>query len=173
MRVLTETWPERVSFQKLVELASTKLGLQVPTDEAGINRVTDQIGSALLLFYTGLPMGAIELSLRPLPAARQASDKPKVPALVRMQAASDGILTNLRHQTIRIGDFEKFVVPMLDGTKTKKEIVTALQDLAQKQQLQIRENNILVVDPEKVKTILEKQLEQALFILAMNSLLIA
>jgi hypothetical protein len=29
------------------------------------------------------------------------------------------------------------------------------------------------VDPEKVKTILEKQLEQALFILAMNSLLIA
>ena len=62
---------------------------------------------------------------------------------------------------------------MLDGTKTKKEIVTALQDLAQKQQLQIRENNILVVDPEKVKTILEKQLEQALFILAMNSLLIA
>jgi hypothetical protein len=43
----------------------------------------------------------------------------------------------------------------------------------QKQQLQIRENNILIVDPEKVLSILEKQLDQVILILGLNSLLLS
>ena len=173
VRVMNESWPERISFDKLVELSSKKLGLQVPTDQAGLDRVVDQIGSALLLFYTGLPMGAIELSLRPLGVTREFLEKPKVPALVRKQAGIDGVLTNLRHQTIRVGDFEKFVLPLLDGTRNKKGILTSLQDLVQKQQLQIRENNILIVYPDKVLSILEKQLDQVILILGLNSLLLS
>ena len=43
----------------------------------------------------------------------------------------------------------------------------------QKQQLQIRENNILIVDPDKVLSILEKQLDQVILILGLNSLLLS
>jgi methyltransferase-like protein len=92
---------------------------------------------------------------------------------VRKQAGIDGVLTNIRHQTIRVGDFEKFVLPLLDGTRNKKGILTSLQELVQKQQLQIRENNILIVDPEKVLSILEKQLDQVILILGLNSLLLS
>ncbi len=173
IRVLNDSWPERISFDKLIELSSLKLGLQVPTDQVGIDRIVDQIGSALLLFYTGLPMGSIELSLRALGATREFLEKPKVPAHIRRQAAIDGVLTNLRHQTIKVGDFEKFLIPMLDGTKNKKDILAGLYDLVQKQQLQIRENNMLVVDPDKVKSILEKQLDQAVLILGLNSIILS
>ncbi|MSR32625.1 MAG: methyltransferase domain-containing protein [Gemmataceae bacterium] len=173
MRVMAEAWPERIQFNRLAVLASEKLGLQVPTDEPGLNRITDQIGSALLLFYTGLPMGSLELSLRPLAVTKIVTDKPKVNPLTRKQSGVDGMLTNLRHQTIRIGDFEKFVLPHLDGKKTKAEILEILKDLVQKQHLQIRENNILVVDPVKVKTILEAQYNQVMLVLGHNSLLVA
>jgi methyltransferase-like protein/2-polyprenyl-3-methyl-5-hydroxy-6-metoxy-1,4-benzoquinol methylase len=172
IRVLSETWPKRIPFQRLLKLASSKLGIQAPADEASINRATDQIGSALLLFYTRLPMGAVELSLRSLGVVRSASEKPKVPALVRLQAAGDGILTNLRHQTIHISDFQKAVVPMLDGSRTKQDIVVALQNLVQKKQLQVYDSNIRVVNRENAKNILEKQLDHTLSLLAMNSLMI-
>jgi methyltransferase-like protein len=64
-------------------------------------------------------------------------------------------------------------LPLLDGTRNKKGILTSLQELVQKQQLQIRENNILIVDPEKVLSILEKQLDQVILILGLNSLLLS
>jgi len=171
--VLAEAWPRRLPFSDLLQKASVRLGAQVPTDAAELARLTDAFGAALLLLYTGLPFGALELALGPLNVAAQAGEKPRAPAAARLQAAT-GVVTNCRHRMVQLDAFQREVLMLLDGTRDRQQIFDALHEQVHQQKLLIREKDgSLVTNADRVREILDQHLSATLQLLAQNSLLVA
>jgi methyltransferase-like protein len=169
--VLFEAWPRRLPFREVLNQASARLGLEVPTDPAALAQLVDVIGGPLLLMHTGLPFGSLELALGPLDVAAQAGDKPRAAALARLQAVG-GIVTNARHRLVQLDEFGRQLLVLLDGARDRRQILDALHERVRQQQLVIRENDVLVTNADRVRQILEQQLSAALKYLSYNSLLV-
>jgi hypothetical protein len=53
---------------------------------------------------------------------------PMVSPLARLQAAAGDQVTNLRHFTVDLLDFDRVVVPYLDGTRDRPAILSLVRD---------------------------------------------
>jgi methyltransferase-like protein/SAM-dependent methyltransferase len=170
--VLSEKWPCRVSFRELLELACAKVGIKVPSEKAGRDQLTELLGGPLLLLHTGLPFGTLEIVTAPLKVAAQAGDKPLVAEYTRRQVGA-GMVTNLRHQMVPLDGFGVFFLPLLDGTRTRPQVLAGLADIVREQKHEIRDNGVLVTDPTRIREILAQQLDNSLHFFARQSLLLA
>lgn len=172
LHVLAEARPERLPFAELLERASARLGLQVPTDPAGLARLADRLGGPLLLLHTSLPIGALELALGPVRATNQPGEKPRAFATARYQAASGVVVTNVRHGLVQLDELSRQLLPLLDGTRVRSQIIEALHEKVRTQELVVRENGNLLTDGDRIRGILENQLAASLVFLSQNSLLV-
>ena len=91
--------------------------------------------------------------------------------LAQIQAVTLGMVTNPRHQMIRLGDFEKVLLPMLDGKTTITEINKNFKDLVNTNKIVVKDNGIQA-EPNRVGEIIQQQVENALKILAKNGMLV-
>jgi methyltransferase-like protein/2-polyprenyl-3-methyl-5-hydroxy-6-metoxy-1,4-benzoquinol methylase len=171
--VLAEAWPRRLPFSELLERASARLGLELPTGAADLSHLTDAVGGFMLLLHTALPFGALELALGPLPVVAQAGEKPLAPASARRQAAT-GVATNCRHRLVQLDHFGREVLLLLDGTRDRDQLFDALHEKVRQQVLVIREQDgVQVTSADRIREILEQHLSAALQYLSYNSLLVA
>lgn len=170
--VLAEAWPHRLAFSELLVQALARLGLEVPANPAALAQLTAEVGGPLLLLHTSLEFGAVELALGPLDVAAKAGQKPRAPASARRQAAT-GVVTNVRHRLIQLDDFRRQLLPLLDGSRDREQILEALLEKVRQQQLLIHEDAVLVTNADRIREILEQQLGTALQYLSHNSLLVA
>ncbi|MBS0260985.1 MAG: methyltransferase regulatory domain-containing protein [Planctomycetes bacterium] len=169
--ILAEAWPCRLPFMELLQQAAARLGTPLPNDPAGMKQVIDAVGGPLLLLHTGLPFGVVELALGPLNVAQKSGEKPKASPLARLQAAA-GPMCNMRHQYVQLDDFGRQFLLLLDGTQTREQILETLVEKVRRQELVIRENDVVVSDLNRVRAMLQAQLENVLQILANSSLLV-
>jgi SAM-dependent methyltransferase/methyltransferase-like protein len=135
---LTQTWPEPVSGQSLF----TSLH-------------TDSERSELLrLIYSG----AIEVSSGNFGCTSVLEYKPATSPYVRLQAQSNTIVSTLKHEYFRINDFERLLLKLLDGTKTKESLADAMQSAFDLGELRIAQGQIINID----KGFFEAAVEMAL-----------
>ncbi len=172
MVVLSEEWPQMVSFPQLCSRARAKLQEGAVPDAAASAEDERVLGQALLQFYT-TASGLVEFRLRPLRMTTQAGSQPLVRPLARWQARSAWQVTNLRHEPITLNAFAREVLLRLDGQCPRSNLVRQLTGLVEGGQLNIQQNGEKISDPQRVKPVLLHSLEQQLVQFARQSLLLA
>jgi methyltransferase-like protein/SAM-dependent methyltransferase len=169
--ILAEVWPRRLQFLELLKLSAERVGMTLPQDLAGLKQVIETVGGPLLLLHTGLPFGVIELALGPLRVTQKDVETPRATGLARMQAAA-GPTSNLRHQHVQLDEFGRQFLMLLDGTRNREQILDLLLEKIRKQELVMRENDVVVTDLDRARSMLAAQIDNVLQVLANNSLLV-
>jgi len=110
-------WPESVPFSAVVATVSTATGV-------GEETVARSLGSSFLRLY--LSSGVLELHVTPPAFTTAPGEHPVASPLARLQAMEGTDVTNLRHDSVRLGEVERLVLPMLDGTRSRGGVTSAL-----------------------------------------------
>ncbi len=172
MMNLCEAAPQPIAFPELVAGARQRVGLppDSPPDAAGLTADSRLLGVGLLQAYTSQ---LVKLVLYPPHFARQVSQRPVASPLVRLQAQSDGRVTNLRHERVQLNDFNRQVVRLLDGTRDRAAVLDTMQGLVASNAMQVQRDGKAITDAAQVRPVLESALDQALPVLAQLGLLVA
>jgi len=108
-----------IGYEDLVVRAAEKL-----TDVTD-QMVMDEVDGTLITFYLSSRM---DIRADAVPVNHQPSEKPKVWSYAAAQCSCLPIsyVTNLYHEPVPISIFEKFMIPLLDGTRTKQEVLAQM-----------------------------------------------
>ena len=171
LTILSEVWPEAIPFRRLCSLARERLGGFVHDSKTVL---TDQelLGQTLLQFYAAAGERGIELHQYPPTACRSVPERPVARSLARWQAARGSVVTNLRHQTVPLAEFDRHVLFRLDAKHEVRQIVTELMELVQKGELTVQRDGDRVSETAHVEQVLLKATQEKIQEFAQKSLLI-
>lgn len=164
LRRLREACPIPVPFDELV--ATVAASLNMPPDHVG-----SRLGLSVLRLY--LSSRILELHVAPPPFVVELNERPAASPLARMQAAAGAQVTNLRHESVRLGDIDRHVVMQLDGTRSPREVLDAMHERALRGTLGLRHEGVPVNDPAEALALLDTTMPQVLHRLATAALLVS
>ncbi|MBX9583691.1 MAG: class I SAM-dependent methyltransferase [Gemmataceae bacterium] len=165
MAVLGRRWPETVPFAELLREARGLLG--GPADPA------DAQNLALGLTNTYISSDLVELHAAPVLFARTPGEKPEAVRSARVRVADGGkAVANRRHELVKLTDLDLRLVPLLDGTRTRPELIEALTAKALAGELHVQRDGKPLAAAEDIRAALTAVLDQALKNLASQALLV-
>ena len=172
LQCLGEAWPQFVAFEELRIQARTRAGGPAPTDPelAAQDRLT--MSKSLLTAYATADKSLVELAIRPPVFTTAVSERPLAYQLARLQTADGYQVTNLRHETCNLSHFDREILPLLDGTRDRAALLTAVLDKFHAGVLKIEQDDKPVTDDERATPILNDVLAQELPRLARSALLV-
>ena len=118
MRALREEWPRSLAFRDLVAAVSAALGGEP-------DAVGRSLGVSLLRVY--LSSRLVELHTTPPAFTAEVTDQPVASPLARLQATESDAVTNLRHESVRLGDAERVLLTQLDGTRSRDDVLALVK----------------------------------------------
>ena len=122
LTVLFEARPRYLGFGDLLERSRVRLnGMDLSEEALGPNTLA---GALLECALAGL----VELSRCSSRAVSEVTDRPVALRLARHAAATSAHVSNAHHYTIQVADIERFVLVCLDGTRTKTEVVSLVEE---------------------------------------------
>ncbi|MBY0457755.1 MAG: class I SAM-dependent methyltransferase [Gemmataceae bacterium] len=167
MAALAEAWPGTLSFEELLRRSRELLGVAVAAPEQSADEA--QLQSGLLDSYMGTDL--VEFHGSAVRVARSAGERPLALPAVRLGAGEGRAVANGRHETVRLPDFARHMVPLLDGTRDRPAILAELERLARDGEVRVQREGRTVTGPEEIRTALAALLEQALKDIAASALL--
>jgi len=170
--VLGEAWPRFLPFDDLCSQARAKLhGHAIPNEAIrGVDK--QQVGQALLKFYT-IAGDLVEFRLRPLRMTTQPGPKPLARPLARWQARSGRSATNLRHESVTLDDFGRQVLLRLDGQRSRTDMVRELAGLVLDGQLNVHQDGKRITEPRQIEQAIVQFLDLQIDQFASRALLMA
>ncbi len=137
-------WPEALPFEEISERVLNTLN---PEDRADA-RMT--LGSNLLRCIAG---GVVEYWTE-APFARAASERPECWSYTRFQLDA-GIerLTTLRHQTADVAPVIRRTLSLMDGTRTRAEIIEGLSEDARADRLTVSQDDVPITDEDALREV--------------------
>jgi methyltransferase-like protein/2-polyprenyl-3-methyl-5-hydroxy-6-metoxy-1,4-benzoquinol methylase len=169
---LAEVWPQAVPFRELLPAARARLQRGSTPDAGTAAQDMQVLGEGLLRCYTSAA-SLVELHVHPPRFAAAVSDRPVASPLARYQAAVGNQVTNLRHELVTLGDFERHVLRLLDGSRDRAALVGALATLVAQGELMVQQDGQPVVDAAAIRRHLGQALEEQLPRLARGALLVS
>lgn len=170
MTVLIDRWPGTVPFDELRREARALLG-----DEPESPAVVEEDAAALALGLVNVYISSdlIELHAAPIAAPRAVADKPVALASARVRVAEGASgVANRRHELVKLTDVDQRLIPLLDGTRTRPELVDALTDRAVARDLHVQRDGATLTDRSELRTALTAVLDHSLKTLHDNALLV-
>jgi methyltransferase-like protein/SAM-dependent methyltransferase len=141
---LAEIWPSAISFPELRKAARSRLTPQEgQDDDALIKNDTDVLGHGLRSLYA---MGFIDISSIAPATSPEVSEQPAATPLVRYQAQRGAVVTNRRHRSISVTEFDRRVLEQLDGSHTKEDLHKLVSDLVKNGTLTVSKAGMGEVD---------------------------
>lgn len=171
MLILSEIFPNSTTVDELRKLARQRLGLESAEDANTIALDTQVIGQCLLSAYTSVSSQLVELRLPPPRFILNVTEKPLAAALARHQASQGNKVTNLRHESIHLSDFDRHILRHLDGQRDRDELVEIVVGLLADGTLKLTKDGEAVTDAEKTRELVAQSLEEELQRLASCALL--
>lgn len=159
MTILQQTYPGTVPFDGLRRQARERLGGH-PDDPQRAAEDNNLLAVGLLNCYMSSDL--IELYGMPVTFARKAGERPVALAHARLTAAAAGTAANRRHELIRLSEFDRRLIPLLDGTRDRPTLVNQLTDVALSGALTVRRENTPITDREGVHAALASIIDEAL-----------
>ena len=129
---LINNWPQRVHFGDLLKSAQRSLPQCSTSTDPGTDPVagnSDALNLAEVLLSC-FASGLVDLSVRQPPCSLAASDVPMASPYARLQAAESRVVTNQRHEMIRIDEFQRVLLRDLDGQRDQQGLLARLVELA-------------------------------------------
>jgi methyltransferase-like protein/SAM-dependent methyltransferase len=168
MQVLIARWPGTVPFDELRREARKLLG---GTSDPAVE-TDDTRALALAVLNTYISSDLLELHAIPLTVSRTAGEKPAALPSARLRAgAGVTAVANRRHEVARLTDLDQRLVPLLDGTRTRPELVDRLTERALAGELTVQRDGQRLSDPADVKSALGSVIDHALNSLAAQAIL--
>jgi methyltransferase-like protein len=171
LRVLAETWPRSLPFEAL--WARTHDRLAGPS--TGPDPTTTPGARATQLAETLLAAAAhdhVEFEVLEPEFATEIGACPCASPVARRQAAAGPRVANLRHRMITLMDFDRFVLPRLDGRRDRRALLTELQGAIRDGVLTIQSQGRSITDPAETEPILARELDESLRRFAAAALLV-
>ncbi|RME73774.1 MAG: methyltransferase domain-containing protein [Chloroflexi bacterium] len=123
MLILSRQWPQAVSFDALYRAAFTSVYGRPPDEPSPLEMDRQLLGANLLQAY-GYNDDLVELHISPSPFSCRVTDHPVASPLARYQAANGAdIITNLRHENIKLEGINYLLLPLLDGHHSPADLV--------------------------------------------------
>jgi cyclopropane fatty-acyl-phospholipid synthase-like methyltransferase len=115
MLILAENSPLAVPFDELLAMARARL------DAHGEDDSNDRglLATDMLRCFAA---GAVEVHWSPSRFVIEVSERPEASAVARLQAKRGSVATNLRHESGNLDEDARRVLPLLDGSRTLREI---------------------------------------------------
>jgi SAM-dependent methyltransferase/methyltransferase-like protein len=161
LHVLFEALPCALPFEELWQRARDRASGAVQT--LSVDDDDRALAGAMLQCAMGHLVG---LHVRPARCATDAGLLPTASPLARLQAAVGERVTNLRHFTVDLLNFDRVVVPYLDGTRDRPALVALVRDAVDRGDISTEDGAALPPD-------LSHALDASLRRLAGSALLIA
>ncbi len=119
--ILASIWPREIAFDDLWESAKKRSDSTVDASQLS----KSEFAIAILNCYS---QGLVELfaSSQTHSYSDTAPSAPRTTRWIQRQAALGSIVTNLRHQSVRIGLFEKELLQRVDGECSVRELVSRI-----------------------------------------------
>jgi methyltransferase-like protein len=170
MVCLGKNWPRTMPFMELLSEARAMLKAH------GVeNQVKDDItalSQALLTFYASASTALLEVTLQPSKFVAEPSERPEAWPLARLQAAAQSRVTNLRHESMYLGEFERHLLRLLDGAHTRKQMAAQLTELVTQGELTVEKDGQPVLDAAQVRDMVAQAVETQLQTIARSALLV-
>ncbi|HEX3868129.1 MAG TPA: hypothetical protein VHV78_15305, partial [Gemmatimonadaceae bacterium] len=80
---------------------------------------------AAMLFQSAAG-GMIDVHWRSSTFATSVSTRPRASAVTRERAPHDSILPTLQHRGVKVSDFERLILTLLDGTRTRDDLLDSI-----------------------------------------------
>ncbi|MEO8271212.1 MAG: methyltransferase regulatory domain-containing protein, partial [Aureliella sp.] len=119
--VLRQAWPSLLPFDRVYHEANELLEQANVQQDRHDSQVA--LGKAILTTYSSTSQPVIELSRRPVGFATELSNYPLASPLVRLQATCSQIVSNFRHESVRLSEAECFLLTQLDGNRSVDVLV--------------------------------------------------
>ena len=171
MQVLTGHYPATLPFEALRKQARELIGGGDAADPKQAAEDVQVIAIGLLNCYMGSDL--VELHGMPISFVRQPGERPTATPLSRVQAARAPMVTNRRHEVVRLNDLDRHLVPLLDGKNDKAAIVEKLTAIAQTGSLNVQKDGLTIYDEKDLRSALTSIIDQAVANVARMALLVA
>jgi len=167
---LAEAFPRALTFEALWHGVVRRFESQGPLPEALAANGRPMLAATLMHAYLG---NFVSLHVRPFEFDLRPGDMPRASPLARFQAShGNSRVTNLRHSVTELNDFERVLVTLLDGTRDRGALVTALAEATLEGRLKVSCDGVTLEDRDKIQTVLAEAIEPALVRLAAEKWLI-
>jgi methyltransferase-like protein len=168
---LGDVWPQAVSFSELLAVARSKLSPEpVVVDTAHATVDARRLAEPLIRCYATTQ---VEFSVQPSPFAATVSERPRTSRYIRSLAETSNTVTDLRHCSVKLSDLQRHLLRFLDGDTDRNGLLEKVADLVAANVLVVRENGQRVENRDRIKSILDKPLQQSLETFAKFALLTA
>jgi SAM-dependent methyltransferase len=165
---LCERWPRSAGFDELWGETMHRLGRPAPAP--GLAAEADRRTFALYLLQ-GHMTNLVNLHAYEPPIAPSAGPRPCAPALIRHQAATGARVISLRLCAAALDDVDRFLLPLLDGTRDRPALIDALAERVALGDVQLHHEGRPVRDPSLARTLLADPIERSLHKIAGEALL--
>jgi methyltransferase-like protein len=166
---LGEIWPKSLRWEELVDAVRARLagsiGPPLTISSRGIKRLANN-------FIECCGGGIVDLHFQPQSFVTTVSERPAASPLARWQAARGEVITNRRHAPVRLDQFDRQVLQLLDGARDLSQLVDQLAEWASQGRMSVMEGQQIVHSPQRVRQLIELALPQALARLCENAFLV-
>jgi SAM-dependent methyltransferase len=149
---LREAWPEAVQF---VELHEHAVALSGADSEQSVRELQDQL---VRLYFANM----VELHPQPVPCTKKLGDNPIADVFAREQASFSSWVTTVRHEYQPIDRLEAELIRLLDGSRTKEQIVSELRIRLEEMGITPSLEGEEVESPEEVMALILEHVEHSL-----------
>jgi SAM-dependent methyltransferase len=167
---LAEAWPQAVPFDSLRRAICSCPGADLELGHVAGNAAADTQKLQTLLLNAYLA-DFVELHVLPPRCVRTVPPRPLASPLARYQAAAGAEVTNLRHETAVLDAFERHLLRHLDGSRDRSALIEVLVALVTHGILGVTKDGVPLTQPEQVRSLVERSLDQQLVRLAWRSLI--
>jgi methyltransferase-like protein len=175
MLCLVKVWPQAVPFDMLLSMARSRLGLDAVAvqDDADVAGDAQILGTNLLQAY-GYSGSLVELHVHVPHMVLEISERPVANPVARFQAQGSDRVTNLRHERVRLDEFDRYLLRHLDGSHDGAALVGSLMaGPVAEGVLTVQNDGEPIKEATKVKDTLAGEVEVKLRWLARAALLVA
>jgi methyltransferase-like protein len=168
---LGDQWPRYLSWNELWQAASARLGIaetfEVENELDGKAKTLSEIllavcGSDLVRLHTHQPQFSVKVS-----------ESPVASPLARAQAKRGGVVTNLSHKSVELGDsLSVKLLQLLDGTRNHEALRAEMMDFIVRNGGYKRADGSIVSDREEMSGMIASAVEANLANVARLGLLI-
>lgn len=166
---LGDIWPQAIPFDDLVNKARAKISDVLIQDSSTFQRDVEMLGSDIVTCYT---VNLVSLRTQPVPCVTEVSEKPATSAYVRFQCRrGDAMVTSLKHENVQIDPFSRHILMLLDGTRTRNQILADLVKFAKDGALVVHRAGHQLTEEQSLRDLLATALDEKLPLIAKAGLL--
>lgn len=153
VNLLSETWPGTMSFEELnaksLEMLSPKQRSQYKATRNDAGKDSKAVLASIFLEFMSVEL--VECFVHPPRHALRPGEYPAASPVARFQALEGLVVTNFRHERVKLNETERRIITQLDGSKNRQALIENLRDAAASGAMKVQRDGKMVENLKDMK----------------------